>query len=724
MRDRSRPPARASHGTVRRISAGNRLCRRSLTFAVVSSLLSGFLLSGVHDTRRHRPISRAAKASGGSLDQVERFVEKNHRRFHPRRRWWPFPGERGLRYGTVPAEQLGSPFTLILPNNKGSIDTRRAGPRDDLPAALRWSPARPAAGTGRGDYFIIQLAARVARGLGSIAARRLLTSRGAFVIDYIPRDAYLVRIARGDGHRFDDPELFQFLSPYQPADKLDPSTGSRPLLDPVRAASDVFDLVIRIMPGEDPAAVEEAVRDLDGEIVQAQTVAGEHFLSVKLSNTRVIELLQLPGVRGVREAPEYTTLNLTSSAQVELGRFLDPRDFGDFLLPFRQAGIDGGGVFGGFLPDYADANPSSSLTLDPNGFDVMPQFLGVADNGLTLDSPAFANDNMHPCLTGDCVGGAGGITGVGPMHRKVEVYTKGNDVNNDGIVDDATSTGDFLTCDDIRSGGRTHGTIVAGGAAANPSGGPLGLGRLYSDEDAIDQFPSFFNDSRETQLPLDGQAPGARIIFEDIGVVDPGKTPRCAGNLASDVDAGDVPAARLEDMVYRRDLDPSNATIHPRGADVTLFAFGNPVNFDDVPGNGNGNYSAGADTIDAFLFRNRRVTHIQPVGNDGISRKGPFDDPNFSVALIQITSLATGKNIVSVGANYTDSIDPQTIGSSPDRLDPSESIAEFTSIGPATFNSLRIAPLVIAPGFDRSQGRAGSAGDDYFVSSAQVVSKD
>src|SRR5262249_11565651 len=158
----------------------------------------------------------------------------------------------------------------------------------------------------------------------------------------------------------------------------------------------------------------------------------------------------------------------------------------------------------------------SALSLSGATFSVQPQFLGLADNGLTLDSPSFANDNAHPCLTGACVSGLGGLTGVGPNHRKVEVYTKGNDVNNDGTIDDATSTGDFLTCDSIRSGGHTHGTIAAGGAAANPSNGPLGLGNLYSDVDVIDQFFSYFNDSREQGLSLDGQAPGARVIFEDI----------------------------------------------------------------------------------------------------------------------------------------------------------------------------------------------------------------
>ena len=88
---------------------------------------------------------------------------------------------------------------------------------------------------------------------------------------------------------------------------------------------------------------------------------------------------------------------------------------------------------------------------------------------------------------------------------------------------------------------------------------------------------------------------------------------------------------------------------------------------------------------------------------------------------IQVNDLATGKNILTVGANTTDSIEPLQVGFT---VDPTEFVANFTSKGPATFNSRRIAPLVLAPGIDISQDREGNFSDDYFVSSAQVVSFD
>ncbi len=735
-------------------------------------------------SRRPEPVPVAEgdrQAAPGPDEAARRFLANSRRQFHPRPEWWPFADGAGLHYGDVSREQLRSPHTLILPNGKGSIDTRARGRRDDIPDVLRRRPSpgseaapeaahigsdvaarshRDAAttagpedsrdtanggsgdpadgarrGAKRGEHWIVQIAPHRLRGgggesLGSLEARALLTGRGAAIIDYVPNNAYLVSIPPASRHLFDDLDSFAFISPYEPADKLHPATGRRPLLDPGRAASDIFELVVRIMPGEDAKTLETSVIQLGCEVLAAHSLEGDDYLSIKLRNTRVLELLHEPAVRAVWEAPEYVGLSLTSSAQVEMGRLLDPREFGDLILPFRQAGIDGGGIYSGTLPDYADPSPGSALTLNPALFEVMPQFLGIADNGLTLDSPSFANDNAHPCLTGACVAGVGGLTGVGSTHRKVEVYTRGNDVNNAGFFDDPTSTGDFLTCDAIASGGRTHGTVVASGAAANPSNGPLGLGRSYSDVDAIDQLSSFFNDSRESGLPLDGQAPGARIIFQDIALPPASSPPGCAGNFASDVDAGDVPAARLADMVYRRDLNPAANAIHPRGARVTLFPFGNPTNFDDDLNNGIGDYTVGAGGIDNFLFRNRRVMLVVPVGNNGanpqtgspIDPSGPID-PNWGPQSLQVSDLATGKNIVSAGANLADSIAETT--------DPTESMANFTSKGPATFASLRKAPLVLAPGLEGAQaiganpeGRTGRASDDYFISLATVLSFD
>src|SRR6185436_13570006 len=174
-------------------------------------------------------------------------------------------------------------------------------------------------------------------------------------------------------------------------------------------------LVGEIMPGEDLEAAKATIEKLGGNVVQVNDVSGTQWVSFDLRNNRLHQLAKDPAFIGIFEKREYTRMNLTTSAQVEMGRFLDPRDFGKFVLPLRDAGVDGGGVVTG-QPNYSDPNPGSALSLAGATFAVPQQILGLADNGLTLDSPMFANDNTHPCLTGTCSdsGTAAGLSGLGP----------------------------------------------------------------------------------------------------------------------------------------------------------------------------------------------------------------------------------------------------------------------------------------------------------------------
>src|SRR5262249_26028593 len=148
-------------------------------------------------------------------------------------------------------------------------------------------------------------------------------------------------------------------------------------------------------------------------------------------------------------------------------------------------------------------------------------------------------------------------------------------------------------------------------------------------------------------------------------------------------------------------------------------------NFDNNIFNGHNTYAGAAQDIDRFLFNNRRVAVVVPVGNDGLDPNSgaqidPFVchaddvDPNvpcFQANDIQTQDLATGKNIVAVGANNTDSI---SLSVAP--TDQTEISAGFSSKGPATFASLRMSPLVLAPGTEPSIGaraREGAFSDDY-----------
>ncbi|MGH9868951.1 MAG: S8 family serine peptidase, partial [Candidatus Polarisedimenticolia bacterium] len=696
----------------------------ALAALLVIPLLVPMTLASKKDTVRViTPGLRDGRAPGVAEAEL-RFLDKTRRTTHARPDWWPYGVDGpGLRpYGQVKRSELGSSDVLLLPNDKGSIHVGKSRVRENLPADLK-IVNQP----GRRGYYIVQVTPGVAA-QGSLAMRQAVESRGGRIIDYIPNNAWLVGIDHKDRRNFDNPGVFQFVTGYQASDKIHPTVGTRPRLNPEYATSDTFELVVRVMEGEDAADVANEVERLGGTVRLTQEVAGSQFVSASLHNDKVVELARHPAIRAINETPDLVLMNLTTSQQTEIGRMLDNREFGAVLMPFRDAGVDGGGTYTGPAVNFKAAGVAGTpiaFSSDLANFSVAPQFLGIVDNGLTMDSPAFAHDNANPCLGAgsSCVGGAGGLN-VGQNHRKVEVYTKASDVDNDLVANDPTAAGDFSTCDAISSGGDTHGTVAANGAVGNPGDGPFGLGRKYDDIDSLDLFTQFFNDSNETNLSLDGQAPGSRVIFIDAANTPLTSPPSCAINFLSDVDAGDVPAARLEDMAFRRDLNPANTTLHPRGAKVTLFAFGSP-NFDDDLLNGQGNYANGASDMDRFLFRNRRVVHVGAIGNDGANPQTgadveTVDDPNgFGPEDIQVNDLATGKNIVSVGAVGVDSLRAS--------LDPGEAVSNYTSKGPATFASLRGAPLVVAPGTDIGggfQGRDGRFSDDMFVSLAAVASLD
>ncbi len=658
----------------------------------------------------------------GTAEAEMAWLKGRERLSYSRPDWGPWNGE-SRSVGHVSLRQIDSPNTLILPNDMGSFDVQIG--HKAFAKELELDAAAPSARLGKGDWYLVQLKPAAVEGKTSVDIRRELGNIGLEVFEYVPNNAYLARIDRsrsGDTQTILGDGRFQYTEAFSPAMKIHPKLGRMPMRNPDRASSDTFDLVIKVLPTEDAQIVVDDVVRLGGEVLQVSNVTDVDYVSAKVRSSSVIELAHNGVIQSIYEVNETELMDLVQASQTEIGRFLDVRDFNGYLLPFRAVGVDGGGSgYTGTLPGFTGATATGAY--NSGLWTVQPQFLGVADNGMTIDSPMFAHDNSNPCLGGACTSGAGALTNVGQNHRKVEAYFT-------GVSRDATSGGDFLTCDSIRSGGNSHGSIAAGAAAGNPSSGSIGLGRKYEDTDVLDQFVSYFNDSGEANLDMDGQAPGARVIFMDIANTPALSPPACAVNFLSDVDPGDIPAARLEDMAFRRDLAPGNTTLHPRGAKVILLAFGAPTNFDDNITNGQGNYANGASAIDAFLFANRRVLTVEAVGNDGADPSSNADidpfvncDPinGFTAACVQINDLATGKNPVTVGSNNTDTIVPGNTGLS---LDPSEYINNFTSKGPATFASRRMAPLVVAPGFDFVQNREGRYSDDYFISSAQYVSFD
>ncbi len=680
-----------------------------------------------------QPIGRSGFAG---KDNPEVVIEKELAWMQRSARPWYDRGEdfwgaeHGPRHlGGVEFAALRSPHTLILPNNKGSVDTRRGRPQ--VAESLRKDVNAP--GGMKGAYLIAQFSEQAIRGKSTKQVRQMLGDLGVEVLGYVPNNAYLLRVKGKDRQKVLSSPKFQFVDAYHPAYKIERGVGLRPVRDPGRANSDELDLVIRSHKYADKQALLDDI-GRHGRVTHVQEFDGVQIVGVKARKHDLFKLANIDDVASIHEKQDMKAMSYVTSITVEMGRLLDPRRQGGFIRPFLDDGIDGGGVYGGTF----DASNTGEL-IDPNLFVIPPQFVGLVDNGLDLDSGPLAHSRLVPCAlpTTDCSALSTGV-GVGPGHRKVEMYVRADDHNHDGTQEDSTAEGDFLSCSTIESGGRSHGHVAAGTMLGNPSDGPLGLGFYFDDTDNSDQFFSFANDEHEVNLPLDGQAPGARLLFIDAtgtGTPTVGPPP-CATQLQSDVDVGTAVIDELQTLVYRRDLNLANNTVHPRGAKIAVFPFGYEINFDNNVYNGQGDYTYAQD-FDTFLFNNRRVTVVVPVGNDGASpttgrKRDPYiptdandgvgNDPLIDPEDIQIQNLATGKNTITVGSNLTSTLSRDLLAQ-----DATANINGFSSKGPATASSLRIAPTVVAPGFDASKGgggREGEYGDDYFVSHTVVMSID
>ncbi len=672
------------------------------------------------------------------IEQELAWKHRKARPTYPREEFWPTEmGPR--RFATVDSARAQSPHVIHLPGGKGAIVTNGGRPAiaEALRASLDGPPRR------KGSYFIAQLREEAIRGKTTAQVRRILGDLGVQVIEFIPNNAYLLRVPPRSRGRLHSSPHFQYVDAYHPAFKIDPRTGIQALLSPERAARADLDLIVRLHPGEESGEVEEEILGLGGTITERQAFRDRIILGVRVDKHSIFPIARLEEVARILEKPDYVGLTLVTSIQTEMGRLLDPRIEGGLVRPFIEEGIDGGGEYasaGNPIPTCPPFDPNVG-TVDPSCYHVPPQFIGLVDDGIDLDAAPLAHSTTTPCAPpgANCSSLSTGV-GVGSQHRKVELYVSSRDHNHDGTLEDVTAEGDFLSCSTIESGGDSHGQAVAATMLGNPSEGQFGLRFRFDDTDASNQFFAYFNDENESGVPMDGQASGARLLFIDatgVGVPLVGPPP-CATNYLSDVDPGAALIDEVETLVYRRDLNLANNTIHPRGAMVVVLPFGHPTNFDDNVFNGHGTYAGDTEDLDEFLFRNRRVTVVVPVGNDGADPytgrdrdpyvpANPFDgvdgDPLIDPEDIQIQDLATGKNIVSVGSNFTDTLQR---GLAP--TDPTEFISNFSSKGPATaLGDERIAPLLVAPGFESAKtagGREGDFSDDYFLSHAVITSFD
>ncbi|HYV85086.1 MAG TPA: thrombospondin type 3 repeat-containing protein [Patescibacteria group bacterium] len=487
------------------------------------------------------------------------------------------------------------------------------------------------------------------------------------VLGQVPERGVLVRTA--NERAFDDLAAEPFvesIGSYEPAYKLSPRTGRIPLIERARAKSSEIDMLVALWSDADAAAARSAIESVAGHDKVTSFSLDGMILQVKGSPQTAARLVQDPSVRSVDERPEFQLTNAETPTTMMIGN--TESSFG-LARPYHELGIDGGGLNAAGLPNGTRVNNDTAQ--------VPPQIVAVTDNGISVDAVHFSQTATQVTT----------LIQVGPSHRKVHAIQV--------VEDNGTS------CDAVLSGSNTHGNVVAGIIAGAP--GDFGLTFTHG-LDPSDGVPV-------GGWSLDALARGARIIMQDAAA-----PARCLINELAEV-GGNVNPGSLLDRLNIAVCPKSGGTGACAGivggayeVHLQVLPFGVP-NFDNILNNiENGTYTIDSKNVDTFLVNNRDYMVFSPVGSQGNEPVGSaiqevwpdvFDgsavdnDPNFPHPP-QIPPPATAKNVVTVGGSNSDLW--TVFGDYNDEENP----VGFSSKGPATAQSLRTAPIIMAPGTDGS----------------------
>jgi hypothetical protein len=578
-----------------------------------------------------------------------------------------------------------SPFGAVQPVWEAAAETRGRtietplGPVDpaalgelrrrvpDLAGAVAPALARSRRGELGTGFAVIQIGEAALRERGIERIESDLAALGVTVHDVLPVRGLLVEVPEKAAASLRDAGFVEAAMPWEPMFRVDPVLGRTPMIEKRRAESHDLRMIVTYFRGTDPA---EARRDLE-RVTGAGSAAvysldGLSFL-VTAHAGAVPAIARQERVRWVSEEPEYLLMNVEIPTVAMVG---DIKENLPFQKPYHDVGVDGGGI---------DTNLDGRRI--NNGTDsVPPQIVAVTDNGLSYDSIQFSQTATQPVT---------GVDPIGPTHRKVHSIQ--------GVADDGK------TCDSTLSGSGTHGNVVAGVIAGDASS----LGMLISKANENVRVAGL-------NLQMDGLARGSRILMQD--AADPS---RCTFNELLEK-GGNITPGNLTTRMQLAICPTSGGTGACSGiiggayqVHLHVMPFGIP-NFNNLLTNtSDGTYTADSNAIDTFLVNNRDYMVFAPVGNDGTVTIQPFapgggeitnaypdlfdgtsadNDPNHPHP-IQIKPPSTAKDLIAVGAHFQDI---QTAASGNQEENP----ANFSSKGPATPGSLRMAPMILGVGVD------------------------
>ncbi|HUD71492.1 MAG TPA: hypothetical protein VMQ62_05980, partial [Dongiaceae bacterium] len=375
---------------------GARRARRLVLAGVAGALLAGLTLA------------IADRSDRGAVDPIETRIARDDSTQYWRATRMPSAVERspGLSpFGDTKVEGFRGPATRpgLVGTSIGWIDPKHpAAVESTLPPALR--------GHANGSLRLVQVGAEAYARLGAEAIETAIRTHGR-ILASLPERAYVVRAAGHAAQAALEQEPFvEATLPFHPGFKVDPNIGHTPLIQESRAKSATLKLEVYGWPSIDApgrAALRAAVEQVAGR----SAVGGEgdgQLLLVEGPVDMVARLAAIDEVAAVGEQPEWLLYNAEAPSVIMTGSYeetLGARPFHDLLL-------DGGGI---------DTNGDGLRNNDGNDT-VPPQIVAITDNGISLDTPSFAQTMSAVSVAG---------VPIGPAHRKVHVIQN--------VIDSGTS---------------------------------------------------------------------------------------------------------------------------------------------------------------------------------------------------------------------------------------------------------------------------------------------
>jgi hypothetical protein len=365
--------------------------------AAVATLLCAAIVPG-HPSRADQVRFAGEGAAAPRGDGGGRDTEHRARPTYARSNYvWPYA--TGPSYGNAAAR--GARRGGVLHTSVGRIDLR-ARP---LPFPEALTTADDLDRLGR-QVFVVQLDPTSLAEGALTRIESAIDEHGGAVLRRLPVASLIARMTPAARQSIQDDPGLLLLEPYHAALKLDPTIGRVPLLDPVLAIDDVYDLDVRLFDGEDAALAADAIGKLGGTVtaVYPDTVRAE------IHRARLGAVARLESVYMIHEHAVVLPHGEETTTTVQTGRY------NSGATPYHDAGVDGGGA--GLAP---------------------PQLMTMVDTGLQLDAGDLSDTRVSEGTPG-------------PDHRKVRAYV---------TTEPFGGQGDLLGCDASISGGYTHGHLVA-----------------------------------------------------------------------------------------------------------------------------------------------------------------------------------------------------------------------------------------------------------------------